>query len=190
MIDRSNGWNAVADTFMTARSDVGADVVRRWAMELPCGSAIADVGCGSGVPIAQTLIDAGFQLHGIDASPRLVAAFRERFPCHPVACEAAEDSRFFDRKFDGIVAIGLLFLLPAGAQQRVLERMAAALMPGGAILFSAPAQRCEWTDTLTERRSLSLGTDGYARILEAEGLALRTSVTDEGGNHYLDFAPR
>lgn len=186
-IDRSEGWDAVAERFMAARSDIGATLVRGWARDtLPPSSAIVDIGCGSGVPIAQVLIEDGFTVAGIDASPTLIAAFARRFPDTQHACEAAQDSRFFDRSFDAAVAIGLLFLLSAGDQRAVIDRVANALRPGGRLLFSAPREACEWQDTLTGRRSLSLGEAGYARLLEESGLRLTGRYTDEGANNYFE----
>lgn len=184
--DPSRGWNAVATEFIAARSDAGADIVREWARQLPAGGAVVDVGCGSGVPISAVLIDEGFRVFGIDASPVLVDEFRRRFPSTEVACEAAETSALFDRAFDGAVAIGLVFLLPAEAQHEVIGRVARALKPGGRFLFSAPRQVCEWTDSLTGRSSRSLGEDAYRSMLEEVGLRLAGRYVDEGENHYFD----
>ena len=44
----------------------------------------------------------------------------------------------------------------------------------------------DWSDSLTGRRSVSLGRDAYARRLEASGLRLIDCRTDEGGNNYYD----
>ena len=118
--DPSRGWNAVAADFIAARSDVGAEVVRRWAGRLPPGGDVLDIGCGSGEPVAASLAAAGLKVWGVDASPALVAAFRRRLPDAQVACEPAETSAFFHRRFHGAVAIGLLFLLPAADQLRLL----------------------------------------------------------------------
>lgn len=144
------------------------------------------MGCGSGVPIARALIDDGFTVFGIDASPRLLRAFARQFPAMPCACEAAQDSRFFGRRFDGAIAIGLLFLLDADQQWQVLEKTAAALHPGGRLLFSAPLQACTWNDSLTGRCSQSLGAPAYARMLAAFGLHLVRHLEDEGANTYYD----
>jgi len=185
-IDRSHGWNAIAHRFIEARSDIGADTVRRWAKQLPSGGAVVDIGCGSGEPISAALIGEGLRVFGIDASPTLVDAFRRRFPFVEVACEAAEASCLFERKFDGAVAIGLLFLLPADDQRQVIDRVAGALERGGRFLFSAPRQPCEWKDTLTGRSSISLGEEGYRRALEQASMRLTGHHIDEGGNHYFD----
>ncbi|MBK9260573.1 MAG: class I SAM-dependent methyltransferase [Polyangiaceae bacterium] len=184
--DLSNGWEAVAERFIECRSDIGAATVRQWATCLPKGGSVLDVGCGSGVPISMALMDDGFQVAGLDASPTLVGAFRTRFPGAVVACEAAEQSRFFGRTFDGVIAIGLLFLLSEQSQRELVRRLASALRPGGRLLFTAPHERCVWTDQLTGRTSLSLGAAEYRRLLEGAGMALARSLEDEGENHYYD----
>lgn len=184
--DLSNGWEAIADRLIAVRSAVGAEVVRDWAHSLPAGGAVVDIGCGAGVPVSATLIDAGLQVFGIDASSTLLAAFRQRFPMARLACEAAEESGLFGRTFDGAVAIGLLFLLPPEGQRAVIGRVASALNPGGRFLFTAPRQRCEWTDILTGRPSRSLGFDTYERILGAVGMRVMATHVDEGENHYID----
>jgi SAM-dependent methyltransferase len=184
--DPSLGWDSVADRFIAIRSDIGADVVRRWSRQLPRGGAVADVGCGSGAPIAAALVAEGFEVCGIDPSPTMLGAFQRRFPSAQVACEPAETSRFFDRTFDGVVAIGVMFLLPEAAQGAVIARVAQALRPGGRFLFSAPAQACEWADSLTGRPSRSLGGERYQDLLAGVGLRLRETYLDSGQNHYFE----
>ena len=183
--DPSNGWDAIAEAFIEARSDIGADVICRWARGLPPGGAVLDIGCGAGLPVSGALIDQGFDVFGIDASPALVAEFRRLFPSAKVACEAAETSRLFDRMFDGAVAIGLLFLLPAKAQREIIARIANVLRPQGRFLFSAPRQPCTWTDIMTGRESLSRGEQEYGRILQGVGLVPADQYVDEGENHYF-----
>lgn len=182
--DRSNGWDDVAARFMAARSRVGVATVRTWSRSLPPGAAVLDLGCGSGVPISEALVTDGFDVHGVDASSRLVAAFRQRFPQAPVACEPAEASAFFGRTFDGVVAIGLMFLLPADTQRLLIRRVGSALKPSGQFLFTAPERECSWPDALTGRTSLSLGADAYREALAATGLTLVDTYLDEGENFY------
>jgi len=184
--DPSHGWEAVAQAFMAARSDVGADAVRHWAGQLPLGGTVLDIGCGFGEPVTRTLIEAGLEVWGVDASPTLVAEYRRRFPDCPVTCEAAEVSDLFGRSFDGVVAVGLIFLLPEADQHRLIARVAGALAPSGRFLFSAPRQVCEWDDLLTGRPSRSLGEAAYRAALEAAGLSVVDQPTDAGGNHYFD----
>lgn len=89
-----------------------------------------DIGCGHGVPITEALIEDGFEVLGVDASPTLVAAFRERFPGVHVECNGIEDSAFFGRNFEGVVAWGMLFLPGAEGQRALIGRMEEVLKPG------------------------------------------------------------
>lgn len=186
--DPSNGWDTIAHRFLTERSGIGADTVRAWCRALPTGASVLDLGCGSGVPITQALIDAGCLVHGIDASPTLIAAFTRRFPKVPVACEDVQTSGFFGQRFDGIVAVGLLFLLQPEAQRALIRKASAALRPEGRFLFTAPFQAGEWSDLMTGRQSVSLGDEVYRRALAECGLRVVGEYFDEGENHYYDAA--
>jgi SAM-dependent methyltransferase len=129
-------------------------------------------------------MDEGFTVYGIDASPSMIDAFRARFPHAAAECRSVEESRLFGHRFDGVIAWGLMFLLGPDAQARLIRQVAAALKPGGRFLFTAPAQVCEWSDNLTGRKSVSLGSDAYRRIVESTGLILDDEADDEGQNHY------
>lgn len=186
--DRSRGWEGAAHELMACRSSVGVETVRAWARSLPEGAAILDLGCGSGVPISEALIADGFAVHGVEVSPTLAVAFRRNFPRAPVACEPVEESSFFGRTFDGAVAWGLMFLLPARSQRDLIHRVARALAAGGRFLFTAPAEAATWDDLTTGRPSRSLGAEAYRAELAAAGLTLVGEHDDEGENHYYEAA--
>ncbi len=186
--DPSNGYEAIATEFIAVRqrSGVGVATVRAWGRLLPQGATILDLACGFGVPNSQALIEDGFVIYGVDASPSLITEFRMRFPDVNVACEAVEDSLFFDRTFDGVIAVGLLFLLSEDSQRDLIRRVGLALNSGGRFLFTSPAQTCTWTDILTGRESLSLGADAYKAIIADARPNLVGEHSDEGDNHYYD----
>jgi SAM-dependent methyltransferase len=151
---------------------------------LPPGATILDLGCGTGRPVTKILIDEGMNAYGIDASPTMVKNFQLNFPDRPIACETAEESSFFNLKFQGIIAWGLLFLLPVEAQELIIQKSAKALKVGGRFLFTAPAKKIEWNDAMTEQHSISAGAEKYKEVLEASGLSLIDEFEDEGENHY------
>lgn len=187
-VDGSNGYEAVAGEFVSRRSAIGAATVREWAASLPRGGAVLDLGCGHGVPISQALIEDGFAVHGIDASPTLIAGFQARFPHAPAECNTVENSPFFGRRFDGVVAWGLMFLLSPDTQAALIRKVSRTLTPGGRFLFTSPREACEWSDNLTGRASVSLGSHAYQRLVEIEGLTLVGEGRDEGGNDYYFVA--
>lgn len=182
--DKSNGYEEVAETFIQVRDTwIGPNTVRKWSRSLPCGCAVLELGCGHGV-VSQVLIDEGFEVYGVDASARMIEAFRERFPEAQAELAAVEDSDFFKRTFDGVVAWGVMFLLPPDVQIALIPKIARTLNPGGKLLFTAPTQECAWQDALTGRESFSLGGERYRLLLHAENLVLDGEESDEGNNHY------
>ncbi len=207
--DPANGWDQVAAEFIAIRqhSVIGVAAMRQWAKNLPVAAKVLDLGCGFGVPVAATLIAEGCSVYGIDASPLLQAEFNRRFPDAPAKCATVEAADFnrhtFDsiagkngsfeqqgienNNFDAVVAIGLMFLLPAQSQQLVIRKAAAVLNQGGLFLFSSPFQSCTWQDLLTGRESTSLGRQVYLTLCEHNGLALHSEFSDDGGNHYFSF---
>lgn len=183
--DSSNGYNDIADTFIQVRSATsGVSTVRSWADRFQVGDAVLDIGSGSGLPLTKILIELGLKVSAIDASPKMVAAFRENFSHTEIICEAVEESSFFQRKFHGILSVGLVFLLPPEVQRQLIPRLADALRPGGHLLFSAPKETGRWDDVLTNRQSHSLGEDAYIHLLENSGLVVSEGYIDEGGSHY------
>jgi cyclopropane fatty-acyl-phospholipid synthase-like methyltransferase len=186
--DRSNGWEAVADVFVD--SSVGVATIQAWTRYLPAGGAVLDLGCGPGGLRSEALVRAGLAVYAVDAAPSLARAYQRRFPSAQVVCEAAEDSAFFGRQFDGVLSWGLLFLLSPDTQRATIHRVAAVLKPGARFLFTAPLQVCEWLDNSTGRLSQSLGRDSYRAVLADARLTLAAEYEDEGENHYYDAVKR
>jgi SAM-dependent methyltransferase len=187
------GYESVAAEFLAGRGcaqtrskGIGVKAVREWARTLPCGGAVIDLGCGPGFPITEVLVSEGLNVYAVDAVPSFVELFRRNLPGIPVACEAVEDSTFFDRKFDAAIALGLIFLLPAEEQRRLIHRVADILVPGGRLLFTSCAEPLAWNDAMTGLESRSLGAGEYRRQLTAVGLSVIREYEDEGENHYFD----
>lgn len=185
-IDPSNGYDAIAQTFIDTRGCAGGALIKRWAESLPPEATIVDVGAGYGEPLTRILMETGLRVWAIEASPKLAQAFRKRFPTTDLACEAAETSAFFNERFDAILCVGLVFLLSEHGQAALLKRFAAVLKPSGRLLFSAPWQIGSWDDLLTGRQSHSLGRTAYIQLLENQGLKLIATHEDEGGSHYYE----
>jgi SAM-dependent methyltransferase len=191
-MDLSNGYEAVSEEFLANRGSrsrstgIGVKEVRKWARILPHGSSVIDLGCGPGLPITAVLVEEGMHVFGVDAAPSFVAAFQCNLPAIPIICEAVQESRLFDRTFDAVLAWGLMFLLTAEDQDRLIQRFAEILVPGGHLLFTATAKPAVWKDTMTGLESLSLGAEQYRKRLGAVGISVAEEYEDEGENHYFD----
>jgi cyclopropane fatty-acyl-phospholipid synthase-like methyltransferase len=191
-LDRSSGYEGVATEFLARRgasagrsAAIGVKEVRDWARTLPQGGSVIDLGCGPGFPITVILMEEGLNVFGVDAALS-GAAFERNLPGTPILCEAVQDSRCFDRTFDAVLAIGLIFLLKADEQCRLIQRFGELLVPGGRLLFTATAKPAAGNDAMTGLENVSLGAEQYREWLGAAGLAVVEEYEDVGGNHYFD----
>jgi SAM-dependent methyltransferase len=192
-VDRSNGYEAVSEEFLARRGNsrsrsiaIGVKEVRKWTKTLPRGSSVIDLGCGPGFPITVVLVEEGLQVFGVDAAPSFVAAFQRNLPGIPIVCESVLESRMFDRTFDAVLSIGLMFLLRAEEQHRLIQKVAEILVPGGRLLFTATAKPAVWNDAMTGMESISLGAEEYKKRLGAAGISVAEEYEDTGESHYFN----
>jgi len=192
-MDRSSGYEAVSEEFLARRgnnrtrsSAIGVKEVREWAKTLPRASSVIDLGCGPGFPITAVLVEEGLQVFAVDAAPSFVAAFQRNLPGTPVICESVLESKLFDRTFDAVLAIGLIFLFKTEEQHRLIQRFAEILVPGGRLLFTSTAKPAVWNDAMTGLESISLGAEEYRKLLRAAGISVVAEYEDVGESHYFD----
>jgi SAM-dependent methyltransferase len=196
-MDRSNGYEAISQEFLARRGNnrtrstaIGVKEVRNWAKTLPPAGSVIDLGCGPGFPITAVLVEEGLQVFGVDAAPSFVAAFQRNLPGTPVICESVLESKLFDRTFDAVLSIGLMFLLKSEEQHRLIQRFAEILVPGGRLLFTSTAKPAVWNDAMTGLESISLGAEEYRKLLEASGISVAEEYEDVGESHYFDAVKR
>ncbi len=192
-MDASTGYESISAEFLARRGSdktranaIGVKEVRRWAKTLPPGSSVIDLGCGPGLPITVVLVDEGLDVFGIDGSPSFVKAFQRNLPGTPIACESVLESSFFDRSFDAVLSVGLMFLLKAEDQHRLIRRSSDILVPGGRLLFTSTERPHVWADAMTGLESISLGSNEYRKVLAGAGIAVAEEYEDAGENHYFD----
>jgi SAM-dependent methyltransferase len=99
------------------------------------GAAI-DVGCGSSGRIIALLLARGFEVEGLDFSGEMLALAR---PKHPdVLFHHADICTWeFPRRYDFISAWQSIWHVPLAQQPAVLEKLCAALNPGGVLIFTS-----------------------------------------------------
>jgi ubiquinone/menaquinone biosynthesis C-methylase UbiE len=136
----AGGWDHVAAWYDKLVGEEGSDyhrnVILPVAMRLlepKPGERILDVCCGQGVLVRSLLEgNVGFVL-GVDASPRLIAAAKERGPRDPRARYVVRDARRLDHLADGTFDAAALVMAVQDLEEiePVLTGMARALRPGG-----------------------------------------------------------
>ena len=107
----------------------------RFADLLPKGSAILDLGCGSGAPVARHLADRGFQITGVDSSPTMISLCRERLPGHRWLVADMRSLPLRER-FSGILAWDSYFHLNHDDQRWMFGVFASHAAPGALLMFN------------------------------------------------------
>jgi len=122
-------------------------------------SSVLDAGCGTG-RVAIELARRGLDVVGVDLDPSMLERARAKAP-QVAWVESDLAALDLGRRFDAVVLAGnvMIFLQP-GTEGAVVERMAAHLQPGGALVagFQVEAGR--------------LDPAAYDRLAEEAGLAL------------------
>ncbi|GAA3642493.1 class I SAM-dependent methyltransferase [Streptomyces chitinivorans] len=156
------------------------------AKELPAGSRVLDVGCGTGVPTARQLADAGHRVTGIDISPGMVELGRANVP--------GADFRLMDLAdlehaglgpFDGVAAFFSLLMLPRKEIPVALRMLHGRLRPGG--LLALGMVEADVDDFAIPFLGHTIRVSGYLRE------ELRQVVSDAGfeidGEETFAYAP-
>lgn len=165
----------------------------RLLAELPESADVLDLVCGMGEPIAQYMIGNGCRLTGVDTSPGLLEMARARFPDHDWI-EADMRTLALDKRFDGIIAFGSLFLLSPEDQRSMFPVFRDHLKDGGSLFMATGPEAGERTGTMADEQiyAASLSPAEYAVLLENHGFQVRRFVAEdpECDEHSLWLAKR
>jgi ubiquinone/menaquinone biosynthesis C-methylase UbiE len=112
---------------------------------VPAGGKVLDLGCGSGVPVARRLADAGYRVTGVDISEVQVRRARERVPQAEFLQADATEVSFDDEAFDAVVSFYALIHVPLPEQPPLLRKIAGWLRPDGH--FVTTMGHGAWTGT-------------------------------------------
>lgn len=115
---------------------------------VPVGARVLDAGCGTGRVMIR-LAELGYDCVGVDLDASMLAVARRKAPGLPWfridLAEFEPDPLGIAGDFDLVVAAGNIFaLLAPGPESAVVERLSAALRPGGLLVagFGRDAVRC------------------------------------------------
>ncbi|WP_367137952.1 MULTISPECIES: class I SAM-dependent DNA methyltransferase [Streptomyces] len=156
------------------------------AAALPPGSRVLDAGCGTGLPTARQLTDAGHRVVGVDLSPGMLELARGNVPkaeFHLADLADLRDGRL--GTFDGAAAFFSLLMLPRLEIPHALRMLHGLLRPGGLLALSMV--EADIDDYAMPFLGNTIRVSGYLRD------ELRQVVGEAGfevaGEHSLAYAP-
>jgi SAM-dependent methyltransferase len=165
----------------------------RFLALLPPSGSVLDLGCGTGEPIARYLIERGFEVTGVDASPTMIALCRARFPDREWI---GHDMRTLSlgRTYDGLIAWDSFFHLAPEAQRRMFPVFRAHAAPAAALLFTSGPSAGESIGRYGGEPlyHASLDAAEYRDLLSAAGFTVIRHVPEDPdcGGHTVWLAQR
>lgn len=172
--------HALAFDSARGKSLVERPWLERFRSLLPADSAILDIGCGSGEPIARHFIEAGHAVTGIDASPPLVGLCKQRFPAQDWLV-ADMRSLSLGRLFQGLLAWDSFFHLTPEDQRGMFPVFKAHAAPGAALMFTSGPSHGEAIGSF-EGEPLyhgSLDPQEYRDLLGEHGFEVASHVMED-----------
>jgi len=155
------------------------------------GGTVLDVGCGMGEPLARYLIDRGFGVVGVDASPAMIERCQARFPDSEWL---VADMRELDlgRRFHGILAWDSFFHLAMDDQRGMFPRFASHAGEGAPLMFTSGPGEGEAIGSYREEAlyHASLGPSEYEQLLATSGFVVRAYLAEDPdcGGHTIWLA--
>ncbi|MFW9935538.1 MAG: class I SAM-dependent methyltransferase [Candidatus Thorarchaeota archaeon] len=113
---------------------------------LPSGGHILDAGCGAGEPVAKYLVEHGFQVTGIDVSPRILGLAKQQVPEGEFLEGDMAQLTFPDESFDGVVSLYALWHISKEKHELVFQNFYRVLKPGGILFFNTGIHAMEGTN--------------------------------------------
>lgn len=158
--DKFVGWyealgrSRFSNAFAYGRSKIDALIAEQFA-ELPAGSKVLDVGCGTGEHL-QRAIDAKLEANGLEPAPAMLEIARRNVPEADIRQGVATSLPYPDGQFDLLIMVEVLRYLDRPDTEKALAEARRVLKPEGRLFV-----------TLVNRWAL----DGFYILQRARALA-------------------
>jgi SAM-dependent methyltransferase len=152
----------------------------RFAASLPKGAKVLDLGCGSGRPVAQHLVEQGLQVMGVDSSPTMISLCRGRMPAQEWIV-ADMRTLSLGRRFDGILAWDSFFHLGHDDQRLMFPVFAEHASHRALLMFNTGPAHGEAIGTYRgdPLYHTSLAADEYEVLLDRFGFEVVEHVVND-----------
>jgi SAM-dependent methyltransferase len=133
----ADGYDRIAERYLEGSKHVRVEERERYTelilSSLPAGSAVLELGCGTGLPTTKRLAER-FALTGIDLSPRHIQLARQNVPRATFMQGDMTTVEFPQATFDGVAAFYSITHVPRTEHAGLLRSIAGWLRPGGLLV--------------------------------------------------------
>jgi 2-polyprenyl-3-methyl-5-hydroxy-6-metoxy-1,4-benzoquinol methylase len=137
--DMKANYDSISEEWCKARKKLpprDSDLFDYFMANLPDRGKILDMGCGSGVPITAQLAEAGFSVHGIDRSKKLLDEAKMNVPT--ASFEKAEIEEYhITGKYNAVILWDSLFHIPREKHSDILKTIFGSIPQDGLLMLSS-----------------------------------------------------
>lgn len=147
---------------------------------IPQHSEILDLGCGSGKPIADYLIQHDHKITGVDSSDVMIEMAQQHFP-EQHWLQADMRTVEFEQKFNAILAWDSFFHLTPDDQRQMFRQFARFAQQGTVLMFSSGPSHGEAIGDLfgDALYHASLAPEEYRALLKQSGFKVIKMVAED-----------
>lgn len=175
----AQSYTAIAETYLAWSQTVRIAEREKYTQvlsdNLAQGSAVLDLGCGSGVATTMHLSQR-LMYTGVDISPAQIDLAKELVPAGTFYCADMTKITFEPASFDGILSFYALIHVPREELAGLLGRIAEWLRPGGLFVASFPTKADKaWIDDDwlgTQMYWSGFDSETNQRLVEEAGLVI------------------
>ncbi len=178
----SSGYDQIAEIYTDWTKEVQKEQRDKYIevllKELPSKAQVLDLGCGAGIPATSDLAK-HFVVTGVDISARMIALARENVPSAKFIQADMTEIDFLPNSFYAVISFYSMIHVPRDKQQRLLNKIASWLRPGGffvATMGASSAQMILEKDWMGVPMFWSIyGTETNLRLIREAGLEIMSA---------------
>jgi ubiquinone/menaquinone biosynthesis C-methylase UbiE len=130
------GYDRIAERYQTIRHTFdNKKELREFASLLPKNATVLDVGCGAGIPVAQFLVECGFDVTGIDFSENMLKLASKNVPKAKFVLKDMTKLDMETDSFDGLTAFYSIIHVPREKHFSLFQSFHRILKPEGIMLI-------------------------------------------------------
>jgi ubiquinone/menaquinone biosynthesis C-methylase UbiE len=139
------GYDRIGKKYQDTRTSVNnAMELARFAGLLPPKGRVLDAGCGTGLPVAKFMVEAGFGVTGVDFSGEMLTLARKNVLGARFIRQNLTELKLPDRSFHGIISLYVIIHIPREKHAALLQCFHRLLRPGGILMVTMGCD--EWED--------------------------------------------